>query len=447
MLPRSAQRVARVLVVDDNAAIHGDFRKTLASPAPADELAELEEKVFGELASAAEPSPALDLWFARQGIEAVALVEREAAAGRSFDVAFVDVRMPPGIDGVETVVRMWKIDPRVQIVMCTAYSDYSWEEMAGRLGSAHSYLVLKKPFDRVEVRQLVQSLSEKRALLLERESRLDELDHLVRERTAELARANASLALEMRQRLATEQQLHQSQKLEALGRLAACMGHEINNPLSYVVANIEQAGIMLSGEAPLGAADRAELCTMLEETAAGVQRIAVLVRHLKVFARVQSQPSRLFAVNEAIESALTLVGNEIRHRATLVAELDADLPQVMGERDRIEQVMVNILLNAVQAIPPGDAARNTIRVATRATADGEIVVQVSDTGCGISAADVERVFEAFYTTRAVGQGTGLGLAICHSIIQAHGGRISIESSLGAGTTLTVALPVLRDTAA
>ncbi|HKE18562.1 MAG TPA: ATP-binding protein [Kofleriaceae bacterium] len=446
MLPNSAQPVARVLVVDDSPAIHDDFRKILAARGAGDFLDELEETVFGGLVSAAEPSPAVALSFAGQGADALALVERDAAAGRSFDVAFVDVRMPPGIDGVETVVRLWRIDPRVQVVMCTAYSDYSWDDMAGKLGSAHSYLILKKPFDPVEVRQLVQALSEKRALLLEREGRLEDLDHQVRERTDELARASSDLAAEMRQRLATEQRLHRSQKLEALGRLAACMGHEINNPLSYVLTNIEEAGLMLAGDAPLGPAERAELCAMLEESAAGVQRIAVLVRSLKVFSPSQPQPSRLFAVNQAIESALALVGNEIRHCATLATELAAELPPIMGERDRIVQVLVNILLNAVQSIPPGDAATNAIRVTSQSGGDGDIVVQVSDTGCGIAAGDLERVFEAFYTTRAVGQGTGLGLAICHSIIEAHGGRMSIESSLGNGTRLTVSLPASHDPA-
>jgi two-component system, NtrC family, sensor kinase len=439
MNPRTRQPLAaRVLVVDDNAAIHDDFRKIFVSTVNG-ELEELEASLFGE-----RPSPSIaasvDLAFASQGTEAVSLVERDLAGGRTFDVAFVDVRMPPGIDGVETVVRLWRIDPRMQIVMCTAYSDYSWEEMATRLGAADSFLILKKPFDRVEARQLVQSLTEKRALLLERESRLEELDRLIRERTDELAQANASLALEMKQRLKTEQQLHQSQKLEALGRLAACMGHEINNPLSYVLANVEQAGIMVGDQEPLGSEERLELRTMLEEAASGVNRIALLVRHLKVFSRAQPQPSRPFAVNAVIDSAFTLVRNEIRHRASLVLDLASDLPEVVGEAHRLEQVLVNLLINAVQSIPPGDAEGNRIKVTTQTGGAGEVVIAVSDTGCGIAPDDLERVFEAFYTTKPVGEGTGLGLAICHSIVQAHGGRIAIDSTVGSGTTVTVALP-------
>jgi signal transduction histidine kinase len=438
---------ARVLVVDDNPAIHDDFRKILVPQAAADELAELEATLFGEAGrggagGAGGPAvSAVELSFASQGDEAIALVERSVADGRPYDVAFVDVRMPPGIDGVETAVRLWQRDPRVQIVMCTAYSDYSWEEMAERLRAADSYLILKKPFDRMEARQLVHSLSEKRALLLERETRLIELDGLIRERTAELAQANASLALEMQQRLATEQKLHQSQKLEALGRLAACMGHEINNPLSYVLANIEHAGAVLAGDEPLSPDDRHELATMLEEAAGGVHRIAVLVRHLKLFSRAQPQPSRPFSVNQVVESAFTLVRNEIRHRAGLVSSLADGLPDLVGEPQRIEQVLVNLLLNAVQSIQPGDASGNTIRVTTRSDSPAEVVVEVSDTGCGIAPHELERVFEAFYTTKPVGEGTGLGLAICHSIVAAHGGRMSIASQLGRGTTFTVALPV------
>jgi two-component system NtrC family sensor kinase len=338
-------------------------------------------------------------------------------------------------------VRLWSLDRRLQIVLCTAYSDYSWEEIADRLGAADGYLILKKPFDRVEARQLVHSLAEKRALFNERDMRLQELDRLIRERTAELATANASLALEMTQRLVTEQQLHQLQKLEALGRLAACMGHEINNPLSYVLANVEQAGFMLEEGSPLGPQERNELRTMLDEAAAGVHRIAVLVRHLKVFSRSERQPAQAFRVNDVVESALILVDNEIRHRATLVRDLTAGLPVLMGEPQRVETVLVNLLLNAVQAIPPGDPAGNRIRVSTRRDSGDEIVIDVSDSGRGIPKDELERVFEAFYTTKAVGEGTGLGLAICHTIIQAHGGRLSIASAPGSGTTVTAVLPI------
>ena len=429
---------ARVLVVDDNPAIHDDFRKIFAPRDVPSALDALEEALFGDRTSPGNTAT-VELSFARQGAEAVALVELAAGERRTFDVAFVDVRMPPGIDGIETAVRMWKLDPRLQIVLCTAYSDYSWEEIADRLGSAEGYLILKKPFDRVEARQLVHSLGEKRALLNERELRLQELDQLIRERTAELAQANASLAMEMTQRLETEQQLHQLQKLEALGRLAACMGHEINNPLSYVLANVEQASFML--EQPPGPAELDELRTMLQEAAAGVHRIALLVRHLKVFSRLERQPTQSFRVNEVVESALTLVGNEIRHRATLVRDLADDLPVLMGEPQRVETVLVNLLLNAVQAIPPGDPSGNRIRVSTRRDRGDEIVIDVSDSGRGIPQDELERVFEAFYTTKAVGEGTGLGLAICHTIIQAHGGRLSIASAPGSGTTVTAVLPI------
>ena len=434
----SPRPAARVLVVDDNPDIHRDFRKILVPVENADELDALEASLFDEKPRTRTAAP-VELAFASQGLEAVGMVELALAAGRAYDVAFVDVRMPPGMDGVETAVRMWKIDPRVQIVMCTAYSDFSWEEMTERLGAGDSYLILKKPFDRVEARQLVQALSEKRALLLEREARLAELDRLVRERTDELAQANAVLAQEMRQRILTEQQLAQSQKLEALGRLAAGMGHEINNPLSYVLSNVEEASLMLAPDAPLGEPERAELRTMLDETAAGVQRISLLVRHLKLFSRQQPQPLRPFSVNDVVSSALPLVRNEIEHRAILTRALDPTLPDVIGEPNRIEQVLINLLLNAAQAIPLGNVSGNEVRIATRRGGGDQVLIEVSDTGCGIAPHDLERVFEAFYTTKPVGEGTGLGLAVCHSIVEAHGGRIGIESRLGGGTTVTVAL--------
>jgi signal transduction histidine kinase len=179
---------------------------------------------------------------------------------------------------------------------------------------------------------------------------------------------------------------------------------------------------------------------MLDEAGAGVHRIAALVRHLKVFSRAQPQPSRPFAINDVVESAITLVQNEIRHRATLSLGLGSALPEVFGEPQRIEQVLVNVFINAAQSIPPGDVSGNTIRVTTHPAAAGEVVIEISDTGCGISPEDLERAFEAFYTTKPVGEGTGLGLAICHSIVEAHRGRMSIDSEVGSGTTVTIALP-------
>src|SRR5688500_5536172 len=136
----------RVLVVDDTQAIHDDFRKILAASPVKDEFEAEEDAFFGTAEPAAEKA-SFDLSFASQGLEALDLVAAAARGGRRFEVVFMDVRMPPGLDGIETTARMWEIDPDLQVVICTAYSDYSWEEMIGRLGRTDRLLILKKPFD------------------------------------------------------------------------------------------------------------------------------------------------------------------------------------------------------------------------------------------------------------------------------------------------------------
>ena len=155
----------RILVIDDNAAIHEDFRKTLArQELPSKGLANAKAALFGDAAPAGEPddqSPRFELESALQGQEGLSKVEDAIKQGKPFNVAFVDMRMPPGWNGVQTIRRLWEADPNVQVVICTAYSDFSWEEIAAELGYTDRLLILKKPFDPLEVSQLATSLSEK----------------------------------------------------------------------------------------------------------------------------------------------------------------------------------------------------------------------------------------------------------------------------------------------
>ena len=151
----------RVLAVDDNPTIHEDFRKILCPAAPADdELADLETAVLGaDAPSVAHEGFEIDSAF--QGEEALAKVHHSLQKGRPYALAFVDMRMPPGWDGVETITRLWQADPDLQIVICTAYSDYSWQEIISQLGNRANLAVLKKPFDNIEVIQLCETLSQK----------------------------------------------------------------------------------------------------------------------------------------------------------------------------------------------------------------------------------------------------------------------------------------------
>jgi CheY-like chemotaxis protein len=181
----------RVLVIDDNHSIHDDFRKIL-SPCANTALDATEEVLFGPSTDAAR-----QIWFevdsAYQGEQGLLMVKEKLEAGRPYAMAFVDVRMPPGWDGIETSARIWQIDPDLQIVICTAYMDYSWDEMVVKLGHTDRMVILKKPFETVEVLQLASALTEKWLLHQEAKCQLERLESLVRERTSVLEKTNAEL--------------------------------------------------------------------------------------------------------------------------------------------------------------------------------------------------------------------------------------------------------------
>ncbi len=154
----------RVLAVDDNPTIHEDFRKILASSSPGDRRLENLESAIFEAAHPSDAREGFDMDSAFQGEEALAKVQQAVQLTRPYAVAFVDMRMPPGWDGVETIGRLWAADPDLQVVICTAYSDYSWEEIMRKIGNRNNLAVLKKPFDNIEVLQLCETLARKWSL-------------------------------------------------------------------------------------------------------------------------------------------------------------------------------------------------------------------------------------------------------------------------------------------
>ncbi|MBA3938397.1 MAG: PAS domain S-box protein, partial [Planctomycetes bacterium] len=183
----------RILVIDDNANIHADYRKILVPPAVSADLAELEADLFGETAKTMQ-RPAFTVDAAQQGKEGHERVLTALRCGQPYALAFVDMRMPPGWDGMETALRILADDPDIQIVICTAYSDYSWDEMAQKLGATDRVLILKKPFDTIEVIQIAQALCRKWTLGLQAKQRVASLEAMVQERVRELAASNARLS-------------------------------------------------------------------------------------------------------------------------------------------------------------------------------------------------------------------------------------------------------------
>ena len=238
-------------------------------------------------------------------------------------------------------------------------------------------------------------------------------------------------------------------RLAALGMLVAGIGHEINNPAAYVSLGVQQIARHLRaarGQSP--GEQRATLertLPILDDVAAGVNRIAEIVGELKLFSRDPDvDAASPIDVNGIVRSAAALVQAELRSRARLTLAL-GELPPAPGAWARLSQVVLNLLINAAQAIQPGDADANEVSVRTE-DAGGELRVVVADSGCGIAPEALQRIFDPFYTTKPVGEGTGLGLAISYDIVRRLGGTISVDSELGRGTRFVVALP-RRDIAA
>ena len=371
-----------------------------------------------------------------QGEEGLARVKASLAEGRPYGMAFVDMRMPPGWDGLETLCHLWEVAPELQVVICTAYSDYSWSQMLQKLDRQDGLLILKKPFDNIEVLQMAQALSMKTLLERQVKEQLTTLEALVSQRTAALTRSNEGLRQEIEKRKQAEQQLVELQKLEGLGLLAAGLAHEINNPMAFVTANVANLQRDLGGLEQLPGILAEYVEEVLPETIDGIRRVNAIVADVRRFARGDKAGRQVsYDINSEVKSALRLVRGKAGDRHEVQVELGAVRP-LLGKPDQIGQVIVNLVLNAVQATPDG----GRIRVATACDGD-DVVLTVEDNGPGISPQVRARLFQPFVTTKPVGSGTGLGLSVSYGIVKAHWGRIDVESQPGAGARFTVRLPV------
>jgi PAS domain S-box-containing protein len=253
---------------------------------------------------------------------------------------------------------------------------------------------------------------------------------------------------DLSERKRMENQLIFAGRMAAVGTLAAGVAHEINNPLAYIVANIDFARHQLTtvasrlsrsaaGGGPAHVLD--ETGEALTEARQGAERVRNIVRDLRIFARGDEDQSGPVAIRRVLDSSINIAWNEIRHRARLVKDY-GDTPMVEGNESRLGQVFLNLLLNAAHAIPEGETERNEIRVSTRTDGQGRAIVEVRDTGMGIPPEIRERIFDPFFTTKPVGEGTGLGLWICSGILNALGGEVRVDSEIGRGSTFRVTLP-------
>jgi CheY-like chemotaxis protein len=239
------------------------------------------------------------------------------------------------------------------------------------------------------------------------------------------------------ERRRAEVKLAQAERLASVGMLAAGVAHEVNNPLAYVMGNLELIARELDSER----LDARSLRALVRDAREGAARVRTIVRDLKTFSRAGEPNPKRLDVRGPLEAAIAMARNEIRHRAELVVDLVA-APPVFADEGRLAELFLNLLINAAQAIEPGASERNEIAVAMRAAGD-RVVVEVRDTGGGIASEALPRIFDPFFTTKAAGVGTGLGLSLCHAIATDLGGTIVAESEVGRGTVMRVSLPAAR----
>lgn len=331
--------------------------------------------------------------------------------------------------------------------------------------------------DIVLVTACLVSLKEMR-VSAEREARLAEvnahIEQKVIERTAELAAANTSLAEEMKTRLQREVELRQAQKLESVGRLAAGMAHEINSPVQFASDSVHfarasvpdlfrvvekltavhrsaqdgtpQRALIEDAETAMREADVDYLAhdvpSALDLALTGLAKVASIARSMSDYARPDQNDMAMTDLNRAIENTALVARHEYKNVADLELAL-GELPRVICYIGDLNQVILSLLLNAAHAIADKGTPNERGQISVRTSLDGDhVLIQIADTGVGIPDEIRHRVFDPFFTTRAVGQGTGQGLAIARSVVvDKHGGQLWFESTVGVGTTFFVRIPL------
>jgi signal transduction histidine kinase len=334
---------------------------------------------------------------ARGAAEALAQLERESTP----DVILLDLMMP-GMSGWEFRIEQ-RQRPRVAGIPVIAMS----ADTSAQAQAINADAYLAKPF---EPCNLVDAIE--RVLLASERSRL-----------------RAHLA--------------ESERLRALGLLAAGVAHEVNNPLTVIAGCAELSVLALNvleaHVAPEGANEVRALSKHLTDITRNAERIAGVVRGIATLGRPDGAAAVEVDVSEALNISIRLVANELHHRARLIRDL-RPVPLVRGSLSKLVQVFVNILTNAAHAIPEGAASKNRVRVATAMSPRGGVVIEISDTGCGMTREVAERAFEPFFTTKPIGSGMGLGLSITHRLLSELGGTIGVTSRVGEGSAFRIELP-------
>ena len=445
---KKAGTLRRIIIIDDNPDIHKDFATILTAKSDLSQLESLESELLGtEQLPPKWRGYQFDLDFATQGREGLEKIKFAMTHQMPYQLAFVDMRMPPGWDGLKTIEEIWRVDPDIQVIICTAYSDFSWEEINQKLGITENLLILKKPFDSSEVAQLASTLTQKWILAKKAEMKRDELERLVTQRTKDLNESNQQLKREMAERRELAAQLVRFQKMEAVGTLAAGVAHDLNNILSGILSYPDLLLMKMQKDDPM--------YRPLSVIRRSGQKAAAIVQDMLTLAR------RNVAVKEPVDfSALIrdfLDGPECRsilgyHPDVCIdTQIGSESFAVLGSAVHLEKLVMNLISNAAESIKEMGTVTISLDYEQLTGAlpgygavkpGGYVKLMVADQGIGIDQDDLDHIFEPFFTKKKMGRsGTGLGMTVVWDTVNHHQGYIEVNSKLGHGTSIAVYLPI------
>ena len=422
LLERGKEQSRRILIVDDNESIHKDFRKLLNNNQD-NSLGELESRLFGtnnpttgsgDHADEAYPVD-FELDSAFQGKEGLEMIRSAKLNGNPYSVAFVDIRMPPGWDGVKTIQEIRKIDQDIQFVICTAYSDYSWLELSRILGHSSSLLVLKKPFDAVEVQQIALAMTEKWRLSEMAGIKMSEMEELV--------------AIQTERLLKTSQQKDE---------FVSAFSHELRTPLSAINGHARLLTVRdSSGLSP------SQLVSAREIEANGLILLGMVndLLDLACFdAREENLVLSKISSLQLVESAIRMLSPQWRRKNQNIQVFNTLAPEsFVGDSIKLKQVMINILYNAIKFSPD----RSNISISTSRNED-TINISIADEGPGVDPSIMDRIFERYFQGENVKSeylgGVGLGLTVARRLTELHDGNIVVENLKNKGACFSVLIP-------
>ena len=429
----------RILLVDDNEAIHEDIESILSiNKNNSDmELRQMEDDLFGAT-TVAEPDVLAETLYeidhAYQGEEAIRMVDEAVEDGDPYSLIFMDVRLPPGMNGIEAIQKIWEKHPYTEIVICTAYRDYSWDQIVRNLGHTDTLLFMKKPFDVTALKQTALTLTTKWNLRQETIAYTDNLEQEVAVRTEELqelVREHKRLKDKAEKATATK------------SAFLATMSHEIRTPMNGVMG---MNSLLLETE--LDAKQR-KLSEMVKKSADSLLRV---VNDILDFSKIEAGKMDIeivpFQVEEIVSDVVQNISFNAKKKALNISyEVGDGVPEeLMGDPTRLKQLLLNFGSNAVKFTEQGDVTIH-VELADQDSRVQSVKYSVSDTGLGIPKDKQDGIFDPFKqadssTTRKFG-GTGLGLAICRQLIELMHGSVGVESEPGKGSTFWFKVPLKK----